>query len=113
MRTTLGLAGALLVAAASVADAKTTQFWNLTANTIVSLQLSPTGQSVWGPDQTANDNDHAVDHDERLRIDGVQTGVYDVRFKDKTGRVCTVSKIEVRKDAVFTISEKQLAGCTH
>ncbi len=35
--------------------AKDTQFWNLTANTITSLQLSPAGRDAWGPNETDND----------------------------------------------------------
>ena len=107
------LAGALIVGFAPAASAKDTQFWNLTANTITSLQLSPAGKADWGPDQTVNDADHAVDHDERLRITGVATGGYDLRFKDKTGRSCMISNVAVRQGAVFTVSEKQLTGCTH
>ena len=107
------LAGALIVAIAPTAYAKDTQFWNLTANTITSLQLSPAGKSDWGPEQTVNDSDHAVDHDERLRITGVATGAYDLKFKDKTGRSCTIANVAVRLGAVFSVSEKQLTGCTH
>jgi hypothetical protein len=50
------------------AFAKDTQFWNLTANTITSLQLSPAGKNDWGRNQADNDRDHTVDHDERLKI---------------------------------------------
>ncbi len=50
------------------ASAKDTQFWNLTADTITSLQLSPPGKNEWGRNQADNDRDHTVDHDERLKI---------------------------------------------
>jgi hypothetical protein len=94
------------------ADRKPTRFWNLTANTIVSLQLSPAGQQAWGRNQCDNDKDHEVDHDERLRITDIAPGRYDVRFKDKTGRVCVVNDIEVKDGDIFTIEEKDLAGCS-
>jgi hypothetical protein len=42
------------------ASAKDTRFWNLTANTITSLQLSPPGKNEWGRNQTDNDNDHTA-----------------------------------------------------
>ena len=48
--------------------AKDTRFWNLTANTITSLQLSPAGKNDWGRKQAGNDRDGTVDHDERLKI---------------------------------------------
>ena len=95
------------------AFAKDTQFWNLTANTITKLEMSPTGKDAWGADQTANDNDHSVDHDERLKIKDVTTGAYDVRFTDKTGRHCVVKNVAVKQGAVFSIAEKGLADCTH
>src|SRR5215469_9540168 len=81
---------ALSLAPSGAADRKPIRFWNLTLHTVVSLQLSPAGQQAWGRDQCENDRDHEVDHDERLRITDVAPGRYDVRIKDKTGRVCTV-----------------------
>jgi hypothetical protein len=106
------LALVLSLPATLAADRKPTRFWNLTANTIVTLQLSPAGQQAWGRDQCENDRDHEVDHDERLRITDIAPGRYDVRFKDKTGRVCVVKDIEVKDGAIFSIEEKELAGCS-
>ena len=94
------------------ASAKDTRFWNLTANTITSLQLSPAGKNEWGPNQTDNDNDHTVDHDERLKITNTASGVYDVRLVDKSGRTCLVRNVEVKANAIFTIEEKALKDCT-
>ena len=108
----LVLAVLSLPSAAHSADRKGTRFWNLTQYTIVTLQLSPAGQDSWGHDQCENDRDHEVDHDERLRITDVAPGRYDVRLKDKTGRVCVVKNIEVKDGDIFTIEEKDLAGCT-
>jgi hypothetical protein len=101
----------LSLGAALAADRKPTRFWNLTANTIVTLQLSPAGQQAFGRDQCENDRDHEVDHDERLRITDIAPGRYDVRFKDKAGRVCTVKNIEVKDGDIFTIEEKDLKEC--
>jgi hypothetical protein len=105
------LALVLSLSAAFAADRKPTRFWNLTANTIVTLQMSPAGQQAWGRDQCENDRDHEVDHDERLRITDIAPGRYDVRFKDKTGRVCVVKDIDVQDGAIFTIEEKELSVC--
>ena len=93
------------------ASAKDTRFWNLTANTITSLQLSPAGRNEWGRNQADNDRDGTVDHDERLKITETPPGVYDVRLTDKTGRNCVVPNIQVTAGAVFTIEEKDLKGC--
>lgn len=91
--------------------AKDTRFWNLTANTITSLQLSPAGKNDWGPNQADNDRDHTVDHDERLKITDTAPGVYDVKFVDKSGRTCVVPNIQVTAGAIFTIEEKNLKDC--
>ena len=94
------------------ASAKDTRFWNLTANTITSLQLSPAGKNDWGRNQADNDRDHTVDHDERLKITDTPAGVYDVKFVDKGGRTCVVPNVQVKTGAIFTIEEKDLKGCS-
>jgi V8-like Glu-specific endopeptidase len=96
---------------ATGAWAKDTRFWNLTANTITSLQLSPAGKNDWGPNQADNDRDHTVDHDERLKITNATPGMYDVKFVDKSGRTCVVPNIQVTAGAIFTIEEKNLKDC--
>jgi hypothetical protein len=93
------------------AQAKDTRFWNLTANTITSLQLSPAGKNDWGRNQADNDRDHTVDHDERLKITDTAPGMYDVKFVDKSGRTCIVPNIEVKTGAVFAIEERTLKDC--
>ena len=94
------------------ASAKDTQFWNLTANTITSLQFSPTGKNEWGRNQADNDKDHTVDHDERLKITDTPSGAYDVKMVDKSGRTCVVPNIQVKAGAIFSIEEKNLKDCT-
>jgi hypothetical protein len=91
--------------------AKDTRFWNLTANTITSLQLSPAGKNDWGRNQADNDRDHTVDHDERLKITDTAPGVYDVKFVDNSGRTCVVPNVEVKMGSIFTIEEKNLKDC--
>ena len=93
------------------ASAKDTRFWNLTANTITSVQLSPAGKNDWGRNQADNDRDHTVDHDERLKITDTPSGLYDVKFVDKSGRTCVVPNIEIKEGAVFSIDEKNLKNC--
>ena len=72
---------ALAASAATAQDRRGMRFWNLTLYTITSLQMSPAGQDTWGPDQCLNDRDGTVDHDERLRITGIEPGRYDVRTR--------------------------------
>ena len=101
----------LLAAGATACAAKTTRLWNLTANTIVKVQLAPAGTGTFGPDLAKNDKDGSVDHDERLKIIGVATGTYDLRFTDAKGRTCMVHNIAVKEGDVFSVEEKQLTNC--
>jgi hypothetical protein len=112
LRAAIPAAALLLALVPMNASAKDTRFWNLTANTITSLQLSPPGKNEWGRNQTDNDDDHTVDHDERLKITGTEAGVYDVKFVDKRGRSCVVPNVQVKTGAVFSIDEKELKDCT-
>ena len=93
------------------ASAKDTRFWNLTANTITSLQLSPAGKNDWGRNQADNDRDHTVDHDERLKITDTAPGMYDVKFADKSGRTCIVPNVLVKAGSIFSIDEKKTKAC--
>jgi len=113
MRTGLALAFVLLlVGSAAAQDRRGIRFWNLTANTVKEFYLSPAGKDEWGPNQCKNDKDGEVDHDERLRIVGIEAGRYDAKLADVRGRVCVVRNIDIKAAAVFTIEEKQLTECT-
>jgi hypothetical protein len=112
LRTPIAIA-LLLVAAPHqlVAQGKGIRLWNLTTATISGFQLSPAGKNDWGPNQTLNDKDKEVDHDERLRITGVEPGRYDARVGYPGSRQCLVRDIEIKADAVFSISDKDLKDC--
>ncbi len=94
-----------------IAQGKGIRFWNLTTATVTSFQLSPAGKNEWGPNQTLNDRDKEVDHDERLRMSGVVPGRYDAKVGYRDSRQCIVRNIEIRADAVFSISDKDLMDC--
>ena len=104
---------ALLLASANelAAQGKGIRLWNLTTSTISGFQLSPAGKNAWGPNQTLNDRDKEVDHDERLRITGVEPGRYDAKVGYRGSKQCFVRDIEIKTDAVFSISDKDLKDC--
>src|SRR3989475_3166572 len=104
---------ALLLAGAGqlAAQGKGIRLWNLTTATISSFQLSPAGKDSWGPNQTLNDKDKEVDHDERLRITGIDPGRYDAKVGYRDSRQCLVRNIEIKADAVFSIADKDLMDC--
>jgi hypothetical protein len=108
------LAAALLLAGVGqiAAQGKGVRFWNLTTATVSGLQLSPAGKNNWGPNQTVNDKDGEVDHDERLRITGVEPGRYDARISYRDRRECMVRDIEIKAASVFSIADKDLKDCT-
>jgi hypothetical protein len=109
----LPLAAAIMTAAgACLAADRPTRFWNLTHNTVQEFQLAPAGTTAWGENQCKNDKDGAVDFDERLNITAVESGRYDARLKDSSGRVCFARNITIEAGKVFSIDEKNLVDCT-
>jgi hypothetical protein len=102
---------AIAVPGELMAQGKGIRLWNLTSATISGFELSPAGKNAWGPNQTLNDKDKEVDHDERLRITGVEPGHYDARVSYRNARQCVVRDIEIKADAVFSISDKDLKDC--
>ena len=103
---------ALVLAGSATAAGKGVRLWNLTGATISGFQLSPAGKNEWGENQTLNDKDKEVDHDERLRITGVEPGRYDAKVTYPDARQCLVRDIEIKADAVFSIADKDLKDCT-
>jgi len=78
------------------AQGKGIRLWNLTTATISNFQLSPAGKGSWGPNQALNDKDKEVDHDERLRITGVDPGHYDAKVGYRDSRQCLVRDMRSR-----------------
>jgi hypothetical protein len=108
----LAVALSLTSADALAAQGKGIRFWNLTSATVSGLQFSLAGTENWGPNQTLNDKDKEVDHDERLRITGVEPGRYDARISYRDKRQCLVRDIEIKADSVFSIADKDLKDCS-
>jgi hypothetical protein len=112
MRWILASVALLLVGAGELAaQGKGIRLWNLTTTKMTGFQLSPAGKDAWGPNQTLNDRDKEVDHDERLRITGVEPGRYDAKVSYPDSRQCLVKGIEIKADAVFSIADKDLKDC--
>ena len=112
MRWILALAAFLAGAGELCAQGKGIRLWNLTSSTISGFQLSPTGKNAWGPNQTLNDKDKEVEHDERLRITGIEPGRYDAKVTYPNSRECFVHDIEIKADAVFSIADRDLKDCS-
>jgi hypothetical protein len=112
LRALIAIAVLLLTATSQlVAQGKGIRFWNLTTATISSFKLAPAGTDNWGANQTLNDRDKEVDHDERLRITGVEPGRYDAKVGYRDSKQCLVRDIEIKRDAVFSIADKDLRDC--
>ncbi len=105
-----GLALTVISSGAFAAE-RPTRFWNLTRHTISEFYLAPAGTTHWGDNQCKNDKDGTVDSDERLRITGTPSGLYDARLKDVSGRVCLVRNIKVEAGQIFSVEEKDLTSC--
>ncbi len=102
----------LVTVTGAVSAERPTRFWNLTHNTISEFQLAPAGTAKWGENQCKNDKDGTVDFDERLRITGIESGRYDARIKDISGRVCFARNINIRAGEVFSVEERDLVDCS-
>jgi hypothetical protein len=96
----------------SFARDKPTQFWNLTTSTVAKLEISKAGKNAFQSNQTVNDPDGAVEHDERLRITGAESGVYDLRLTFKDGRTCFARKVDIVQGKPFSIEDKDLVDCS-
>ena len=109
----LALIAALLAAALPARAADRMQFWNLTSSTLTSVSLAPAGTTQFGPNQCANDPDGAVDHDERLRLNGVAPGRYDVRVTTKKGQTCLARDVAVSGEGryAFSLLDEDLKDC--
>ena len=94
VRISIAVTAVLLSTSQLVAQGKGIRLWNLTTATISNFQLSPAGKDSWGPNQTLNDKDKEVDHDERLRITGIEPGRYDARvgYRDSGNAWCAISR---------------------
>ncbi len=111
VRISIAATAVLLSTSELLAQGKGIRLWNLTTATISNFQLSPAGKDSWGANQALNDRDKEVDHDERLRITGVEPGRYDARVGYRDARQCLVRDIEIKADAVFSIADKDLKDC--
>jgi hypothetical protein len=112
MRKCLVLVAMLLTSSAELwAQGKGVRFWNLTTATVSSFQLSPATKDAWSANLTLSDKDKEVDHDERLRITGVEPGRYDAKIGYRNGRICFARGIDIKADAVFSIEDKDLKEC--
>ena len=106
----LALASLALASSALAAD-KPTQFWNLISAKVTKLEVAKAGTTGFGSNQTANDPDGAVDHDERLKITGVANGKYDLRIALADGRTCLAKNVEIKTGKPFSVEDKDLVDC--
>jgi hypothetical protein len=103
----------VILSLCSPALAERLRFLNKTAATITELRFAPPGSGDWGPNQTENDSDRAVDADEGLNLKGLTSGRYDVKIADKAGRACVIRDVSLESGHAYalTLSEVELKDC--
>jgi hypothetical protein len=89
-------------------DDKPLLFLNRAGETMVKLQFAPAGTTKWGADQTQYEDDKQVEHNEKIPLQGVTPGRYDVRFTDIKGRSCTVKNLDVTPGTLLVIRQAEL-----
>ncbi|MDU6135965.1 MAG: hypothetical protein E6645_12300, partial [Bradyrhizobium sp.] len=72
----------------------------------------PAGENKWGPNQTLNDKDKELDHDERLKLTGIEPGRYDAKVSYAGDRQCIVRGLDIKAEAVISVADKDLKECT-
>jgi hypothetical protein len=109
----LALSMVILLASAAAAQAADgpTRFWNLTPMKLTGFYLAAAGSGAWGMNQCQNDRDGSVDPDERLRITGIESGIFDAKLAADSGRQCFVRNLKIETGAIFSIEEKDLTQC--
>lgn len=108
------LVGAILLAGMAGTALAADHFaaYNSTATTdFTGLYLAPAGTQAWGSNQALNDPDKALQHGERLRLNGLTHGRYDVKVTWGDGRSCIKRDIDLTKDLSFDIRDGDLARC--
>jgi hypothetical protein len=103
---------ALVVERHALAAGKPTRFWNLTSSAVTDLRLAPAGTRKFGENQCLNDKDAAVNHDERLKVTGIETGQYDAKIGFSGGRVCAVKNLSIEAGEVFSFEDRDLVDCS-
>jgi hypothetical protein len=69
------------------------------------------GKTDWGPDQCKNDKDGTLEHDERIRIEGIAAGDYDARITFVGGRTCYARGLKVEIGGITSVELDQLKDC--
>jgi len=81
VRLSIAVTAVLLSTSQAMAQGKGIRLWNLTTANDFKFSTFSAGKDNWGPNQALNDRDKEVDHDERLRITGIEPGRYDARVR--------------------------------
>ena len=110
-RPTIIAAAVLCLAGSAQAADKPPQFWNLISSTVMKLEIAKAGTTDFGANQTVNDPDGSVDHDERLKIVGISSGMYDLRIALKDGRTCLAKGVDIKVGKPFSVEDKDLVDC--
>ena len=110
-RTVFSLAILLATLSVAVAAEAPIRFWNLTPMKLTGFYLAPAGSQTWGMNQCQNDKDGSVDPDERLRITGIEPGLYDAKLADDKGKQCFAKNLKIEAGGIFSIEEKDLGNC--
>ncbi len=86
-------------------------FNETTSTVFTAVYLAPAGSDAWGLNQALNDKDKVWDVGERLVIQGVSPGRFDLKVIDRSGRDCIKRGIDLTKDSSFDIRDEDLRRC--
>lgn len=100
-----------LAMSAAVAAERFVGFNDTTSTVFTGVYLAPHGTDKWGPNQALNDKDKVWDYSERLVMQGVSHGMYDLKLVEKSGRTCVKHGIDLRKDKTFDVRDADLKDC--
>ena len=72
------------------------------------LYLSTSDENSWGPDQLGQ---NVINANSAFTLTNIRPGEYDIKIVDRSGDGCTIRRVSVFEDKVWTLTTASLLQC--